>query len=144
MRQARLGGQPLAVTYMSDGWGVTTATVFTSVIAGQHIRREGHRRQEILNELQFVKTIRGDGAILAAYHLPCQTKLGRKNGWVVFQRACDQTPIWCARDHGITDVVIYMYLQDGLHSAAFTRRMRARHDSFHSIVCADSETAIDV
>ena len=61
-RRARLFDEPIARTYMSDGWGVTTATTVTATCNGKVFRREGRKRSEYLLELQIWKAIDQGGA----------------------------------------------------------------------------------
>ena len=137
-------GQPCLVSFQSDGWGVTTATSRSCVVAGVRRNRVGYVRSEYLLEVRILKTIDVSENISMAMQLPRLKLLASKAGACIFQSAVEAGPIVCSREVPGLSVVISWYLQDGLHAQGFISRMRGRHKVFHEILCSsDGDTAAD-
>jgi uncharacterized membrane protein len=123
---------PTSNAFQSDGWWTKTATICTKRVDGILIKRTGFTRNEHLLEIQVLKTISVVGNITMCTSAPEFSKLASDSGWVIFKSACGATPMSSALEaHGGERVQQQWYLQDGLHSAAFARDMRARHHLYH-------------
>jgi hypothetical protein len=132
LKLANATDAPTLNVFQSDGWGTKTSTICTKRVDGILIKRMGFTRTEYLLEIQVLKTISTVGNITMCMSAPKFSKLASKSGWVIFKSACGATPMDSALGaHGGERVQQHWYLQDGLHSGAFARRMRARHHLYH-------------
>ena len=118
---------PLLFCYASDGWGTKLAEGH-AYAAGPHvIRREGRVYTEFLLQRAVLKTIEPDFSVRMAISIvEPQGMGGGKTGWHSWQAACDYAAL--LRFSAPRNIIMSVYQQDGLHSAAMTRRMLARHE----------------
>lgn len=128
---ARREESPLLVVYMSDGWGAEVTRTHTMRMGDQTIRRSGTFRAEFLAEKVLVKSIDSSGSIVAAIRLKPPRLMTSKGGVDIFRASLSE----CFGRLEVPDnIVVTVYLQDGLHAASFTRRHRSRHEVFYDLL----------
>jgi hypothetical protein len=118
---------PILYTYGSDGWGATIPEAYMPCIAGHRIFRLGMVRCEFLLERAILKTIDRTGDIRSAIKMKApRTMDNGKLCFNIYTAAMEFLPILKPTCPG--NIVINVYLQDGLHAAGFGKHMSATHE----------------
>jgi hypothetical protein len=128
LEAANISEDPLLFTYMSDGWGSNMTVCRTVPVGNIFVKRFGRYRAEWLLEKLILKTIDSSGKISIAMKLKPPRSMIGKTGWHIFGAALDTDLL---RFKVARNIIISVYLQDGLHSASITRWQQARHELFY-------------
>lgn len=128
---------PVLFCYGSDGWG-TKMTSQHDYNCGTHVvRREGKVYTEFLLERAVLKSIAPDMSVRMAMEISAPRGMSEgKTGWHIWAAACDYKEL--VRFSAPRSIILSVYLQDGLHVGAATRRMQARHEiAFSNLLGAE-------
>ena len=118
---------PLLYTYASDGWGANVPHTHVPRIDDKQIYRLGMVRCEFLLERAILKSIDRTGEIRSAMKLKAPRSLDNgKACFNIYTAAMDFLPMIKPSCPG--NVVMNVYLQDGLHASGFGKHMSATHE----------------
>ena len=124
----RLAGRhPCLQIFMSDGWSTDLRSRFQSVSDGVRVQRTGRLRTEVVVQRTLVKA-NVDGEMHFGIKLERPRPLMANKCADIWSAACDHVPLLKLCGH--SGVSVAVYLQDGLFSKPFGKRMRARHSLF--------------
>ena len=121
------GTRPVLQTYMSDGWTTDVRATDTSFAGKTRITRKGRLRTEFALERCVVKARLGDHPVQAIKIARPRPMLAKKciDFW---SASCEFMPMLKLQGH--QGISLSVYLQDGLFSSCFGKRMIARHKLF--------------
>ena len=121
---------PILQVYMSDGWSCNTSTAQYLQIDQLKVRRTSREKTEFLAETMIMKCFDLCGKMVSALTLCPPRNLPGKTCWHIMGAAAAHP---CLRLRCPKQLLVTVYLQDGLHAQAFGRRMRARHELFYDL-----------
>ncbi len=121
--QARGLDAPALVVYMSDGWSTEVSRTLSVRMGDKAAKRTGTFKAEFLAEKSILKSYDATGTIQMVLKLRKPRLMGAKSGWHIFGASLRDPFVRLSLPD---QIIVSMYLQDGLHSASFTRRQRAR------------------
>ena len=121
------GTRPVLQTYMSDGWTTDVRATDTSFAGKTRITRKGRLRTEFALERCIVKARLGDHPVQAIKIARPRPMLAKKciDFW---SASCEFMPMLKLQGH--QGISLSVYLQDGLFSSCFGKRMISRHKLF--------------
>ena len=124
----KAGRRPCLAVFMSDGWSCDIRQRFRAVADEVVVNRTGRLRTEFVLQRSMIKTLIGDQMHFAMkFERP--RPLATKKCSDVWVAACDYMPMLKLAGH--LGISLTLYLQDGLFSKPFGRRMHARHKLFY-------------
>ena len=133
---------PILFAYASDGWGTKVAEGHAFACGSHIIRREGRVYTEFLLQRAILKSISPNLSVRIAMNIVEPRGLGAgKTGWNIWQAACDFAGLF--RHDAGSNIVMSVYLQDGLHAAGFSRRMMGRHELPFGVELGEGSGLVD-
>ena len=126
---ARAGNRPCLLIFMSDGWSSDLRTTTVNSAGGVTVDRKHRLRFEFVMQRTIVKTV-VDPEVVMGIKMERPRLLGFKQCADLWNAACDTCLLLKLSGH--KGISVSVYLQDGLFSKPFGRRMVGRHASFFS------------
>jgi hypothetical protein len=118
---------PILYTYGSDGWGATVPESLMPNICGHRVFRLGMVRCEFLLERAILKSIDRTGEVRSAIKMKAPRSMDNgKLCFNIYTAAMEFSPILKPQCPG--NILMNVYLQDGLHAAGFGKHMTATHE----------------
>ena len=137
------GHRPCLQMFQSDGWSCDIRSRFRSASQGVQVQRIGRLRTEFVCQRSLVKALI-NGEMKFAMRIERPRPLATKKCMDIWVAACDSCPLLKLAKH--PGISISFYIQDGLFSKPFGRRMQARHalffDPIHSPIRDAAERAV--
>lgn len=123
--------QPMLFTYLSDGWGVTMMKCNSVQLPdGLNTKRFGDLRAEWLLEMCLFKAINSGGDISSHMSFQPPRAMVGKIGWHVFGASMATSMV--TKPAG-QNIIISLFVKDGLHLAVLIRRQQAIHDLYYDM-----------
>ena len=121
------GHRPCLQVFQSDGWSCDIRSRFRFESQGAQVPRIGRLRTEFVCQRSMVKAlINGEMKLAMRFERP--RPLATKKCMDVWVAACESCPMLKLAKH--PGISITFYIQDGLFSKPFGRRMQAKHSLF--------------